>query len=124
MLRAGRRRLAEDLPVLDGKAPEFGKTVASGELGAPVERREQLEMQASYVPATSLNGAMFQLGLANALRECDDAGPTIFRLHVSVANFLASLGAQVINDWCNPTHGPDDRVQAVIADVTEPALAA
>jgi hypothetical protein len=94
------------------------------ECDALVERRRHLEMQATYVQATSLNGAMFQLGLAQTLRECEDSKHAIGRLIASAAKVLISMGGQVVNKWADPTCDFEHRIQAVIADAAEPAQAA
>jgi hypothetical protein len=90
-------------------------------IDAIVERRDHLEVQATYLPAASLNGALFQLGQATLWLGCVDGERKVERLIASVAKMLISMGGQV-NEWCDPTVTCDDRVQAVIVDL-EPVAA-
>jgi hypothetical protein len=86
------------------------------------ERREHLEVQATYVQATSPNGALFQLGLASLWAERDDAAPEISRLIASAAKVLVSMGGVVVNEWLDPTTAiSEGRAEAVIAEAAEPA---
>jgi hypothetical protein len=102
----------------DEKRNSFGER----EIRDIYERRDNLEERASFVEAESLNGALFQLGLASMWSGAVDGERMVGRLISSVHRFLVKMGAEAC-DYCDPSTFCEGNARDAIAEAALPVAA-